>query len=639
MPLLPAWKTRRDYYYLKPADVIVYRDGGYAVAIDRHGNIISRGTDQYMVLKDSVEEVVYRKSRNNDNIVVNVFVVGLDGTVHTGWENELIPARPLWGTNKRIKLLEMHVLGSNFKQPDDEYGFANFVVINDDYVEEFRLYGYNSEFTIGNVVWIGSAYYSGWNDGSKGTSIMNRIYIDGVKMNVMKCGEGSTRWGGWGIYYGFPSYEKEDGYVVDDIILRNIVARPYIRDNILPEAVLLYPPRTRRIIIDGVDAINGETPDDYGWYSPYYDVIEPYGYVGGNSAEEIIITNSRLFGVIGLYGRYIRVSDSVIGRQIVVAPHVSSVDDSTLTIYAYDDSVATFSNSIILGAVQLVAKYIEKEGTSDVYTVNGSISVKINNCQLAIDWMNNWGVYGSTYNSTYPTVDVRELSIENSEVVQYRGLSWAYLFSNLVGGYFKLVRLKNLRIYGSRNPGLINLTNTQGQGYDLHIEKLVVEDVIIDSVPQYNINIYVDTTKTGNVIIDSFTMKNVLFAAPSSTKFRVENAQVTFNEIIPYNHLHTSSGFITIGAGETIVFGKVTVPSNKALVVTRLYLYDPDSYIKLQIYDVTDATVEKEVGPGTTDDIGYYSYLGGKTYEFRLVNTDTANAHNARAKVIYSIMP
>lgn len=58
MTLLPAWMRRRSDLYSTSADIIVYRDGPYAVAVDtRTKQVIARDTDHVKVWQQAVDNV------------------------------------------------------------------------------------------------------------------------------------------------------------------------------------------------------------------------------------------------------------------------------------------------------------------------------------------------------------------------------------------------------------------------------------------------------------------------------------------------------------------------------------------------------------------------------------------------------
>ena len=50
-------RTRLSKYFRLPASVIVFRDGDYAVAVDRKGNVISRSTEHSLVWKEAINAI------------------------------------------------------------------------------------------------------------------------------------------------------------------------------------------------------------------------------------------------------------------------------------------------------------------------------------------------------------------------------------------------------------------------------------------------------------------------------------------------------------------------------------------------------------------------------------------------------
>lgn len=79
-----------------------------------------------------------------------------------------------------------------------------------------------------------------------------------------------------------------------------------------------------------------------------------------------------------------------------------------------------------------------------------------------------------------------------------------------------------------------------------------------------------------------------------------------------------------------------TVLSNRTLYIhTIAELYDPDGYVKAQVYNVTDDVVVADVDGFS--DTGW-TVPEGKTVEFRLVNTDTAADHVANYAFLISIV-
>jgi len=97
------------------------------------------------------------------------------------------------------------------------------------------------------------------------------------------------------------------------------------------------------------------------------------------------------------------------------------------------------------------------------------------------------------------------------------------------------------------------------------------------------------------------------------------------------------SGVVSVPAGGKHVVARFTVPSGKTLVIHSVgELYDPDGYIVGEVYNVTDAT-------SVTGDIDGFDDTGwevseGKEVEFRLKNSDTANAHNGNYGFLVSLI-
>ena len=89
---LAALRSRSS---VKAADVIVYRDGDYAVAVDRFGNEIARSTDHAEVIQRAIDEVL----KNGGIIflkgefVLNKMVEQKDNTVVVGYKAKVVAAK------------------------------------------------------------------------------------------------------------------------------------------------------------------------------------------------------------------------------------------------------------------------------------------------------------------------------------------------------------------------------------------------------------------------------------------------------------------------------------------------------------------------------------------------------------------
>ena len=96
-----------------------------------------------------------------------------------------------------------------------------------------------------------------------------------------------------------------------------------------------------------------------------------------------------------------------------------------------------------------------------------------------------------------------------------------------------------------------------------------------------------------------------------------------------------TSGVVSVPAGGLYVVARFTVPSDKTLYIYQIAkLFDPDGYISAEVYNVTDGVSVVSVDGIQT---GEWSVAGGKTVEFRLKNSDTANPHSGNYAFLISI--
>lgn len=614
MPIrAPTMINIPEHYFTKPVDVIVERDGEKARAVDRYGNRIVEGTDHFVVYKNAVEEMAKKKA--GESLVVYAFNL-----------NAEVPENDKIIIDNELELLEMHCINCYFKRK--EYTGVTTVLfeIHGDKVKNLIFDGHGSTtfYDIGRPFAI-----------KAGTATdMYDVEFRRFKMYIPDEYVGASRWGGFGIGFNFPGNVPSKGYHVDRLLIEGVKAYN-LKHSANPESVLLYMPRVKRLEIVGTYAINA-TLDDYGFPTSYWNVIETYGVRTLNGAEEVSISRSTLLGIIGLRVKDMRVSESTIGHEVVVSPLPLSIDESTLTVNAVKEASIRVTNSRVLGFVAVDVKYKTEEGTGDRWTIDGKIaSFRVENSLLIIDWGANWACFGGYYRwFKEPVIDIDEFVINNCTVYNRPGgANNTKLVTFNYGGYIKKIELSKLTLlpdpYLNKQCGLIALND--GDVADLTVDNLIIKDVDVYTVPDYIF--YYGSSSTTYKTTANIVMEDVYLAKPGGIKVNA-SASLTYRRMLLRRRNMVDSGLVSVGAGATLVIDKFTGVNH--LLVTEMYLYDPDGYMKLQVYCVTDATVVAEI-TGTSEKIDYIDYYAnGKTFEIRLVNTDTTNAHNARGKVVYS---
>lgn len=148
MPLLPNWMQRRSDLYTTPADVIVYKDGDYAVAVDgKTKKIIARSPEHDTVIQSAIDYLtnggkiyIARGTYNIYNTITitrsNIKIVGsnISSILKLSTSNDVPLIRVGDGSNfvQHVSINDIHLSGYNSSSGIGihDYGIYSLLVSN-----------------------------------------------------------------------------------------------------------------------------------------------------------------------------------------------------------------------------------------------------------------------------------------------------------------------------------------------------------------------------------------------------------------------------------------------------------------------------------------------------------------------------
>lgn len=148
MPLLPVWMRRRSDLYNIPADVIVYRDGEYAIAIDgKTKRVIARSSEHDTVIQEAIDYL-----ENGGKIYISQGTYNIKNTITL--KNNII----LEGAGKST-ILQNSVERPNYLNPMISANDNENIIIRDIYFDgNLRNLGTTGGYYEGAIILAGVKY-------------------------------------------------------------------------------------------------------------------------------------------------------------------------------------------------------------------------------------------------------------------------------------------------------------------------------------------------------------------------------------------------------------------------------------------------------------------------------------------------